>query len=1488
VNSSVRLAVSVFEALSGGAVRRCMRRVQRYSSELGDLSDEEIVAACREMVEGPKLGLEEASSLLPRFLRVDIDKRDAKALALAAEAFSRFPPKGFEVGTRLFEQQLLAATHALRGTLVQMDTGEGKTFALWAAALVLLRSHPKVYILSANRYLAARDAVNSYPIWKALGISVGQAVREGEEGSDPWRARVVYTTLDELLTRSLREDLGTTERTLKWSALLIDEADAILLEKSPESIHIIRTTDDPTKDWSKPLQIAAALSEDDVKRGTGLDLSATLTAQGEAHVAVLAGDSELRPVEHLVLLREVEFAYAAIRMAREGHDYEIRNRAIVTIDSTTGWHTPHRRPSWVGPLEAFRGLPPQPHHVIRHFGDGITLLRRFSHIAGASGTIIEEALEYVMLLGLLPAVIPPRRPRREGRLPEVVTLTQELAHRRVEEEVAEHGPRRPILIAAGSTIEAQEVAERLLASPRLRDVHVRPVTDETIAAERVFEDAGRPGVTIVSTRLAGRGVDIRLSSAAREAGGAMLLALGHSHEARVDRQLLGRVGREGEPYSARFINHPEDSLMREIAPDRLKAILSNWAPDGTLDAGTFNRVLTGAQRSVRRQRLQRFAYGVSEGQIQGKASSMLHEWRQALGMEEEGRLSNGFLSFLADRFLAARYPALSFDGSTSLVTMTAIAEDLVEVTQGTVGKARELAGKCIGSSLSDARLQFARYLEDALRGADAANEELRGEHFERQMAAERTAAEARALEFLRALSGSRERGIAAALRLALATSAEASVPVSIRIAELTVKGIGRDLSGDGAEADLLARVESGTLVRAASRTTAYDPNWSSWMRRSSWSIASETIDQASQQLEAGLRRARFRVGQTAGTKFASVYQAEVEDLRREVEASLVGDVCSNIMKGAEPEALDDLFAALEHRIEVDEPRIQLALPALPPPGPDSLTVPTIPVSSTAEGLIVEYAEAVRERYGKIPDEDALTEALKFVMNASELATMVDVDRVAQAYAAWKRSDKRKAEIAPWRWRAADRYVRGYFAFLHDRGLAAPLPSGLPQRSRSILRRAWKRAASPGSALAFSGLALAALFGLVLAMAPPVSEGFAAGPGVAFVDRLLTGGTFCAGLALGPLLLALLLGLWARLLFGLSLAKDAGVAPIERHTSILVLAVGSFLLARPWSQGLSFGLASSLVGAAAVVVAGVIARNGLYRFEQMTHYHLLELLAAGLAAFSALPFLVQVGETDGVLLLAGASALALVASRPWRRARIQVLALGPDDVTSEPDSLTVTRSVIGRLSVVPHVFALAFAWFLSCGVNDLSVGQRSLLAAVVYMGMLAFWARLLARSVTDPDDWRERMRGLEQGYEPVGEAETLTSALAAARRTIFLRELAIVAPVVALAGALGLAASPELAARLPLGVATVCVSVLIVDFGIAFLYGLRSPLPGTSEPLAGGLVDEPDSAAAKVRGLVAHYTRRLGGALLLFLVVRELLELASLGEFVTHLFQSLTG
>ena len=185
---------------------------------------------------------------------------DAHAVAVACEAFARFPPQGVPAGSALHAGQLLAAVR-LRARLAGPDGHRrGKTFALSTAAFALLRTHPRVYIVTANEYLAARDAVRLETFWNGVGVRVGHGNSDAtmSELNDAWDSRVVYTTLSDLEYRSLTEDLGEAgvERALAWSAVLLDEADAILLEQSSQLHYTPRRTAPSTKDWSNAVALA--------------------------------------------------------------------------------------------------------------------------------------------------------------------------------------------------------------------------------------------------------------------------------------------------------------------------------------------------------------------------------------------------------------------------------------------------------------------------------------------------------------------------------------------------------------------------------------------------------------------------------------------------------------------------------------------------------------------------------------------------------------------------------------------------------------------------------------------------------------------------------------------------------------------------------------------------------------------------------------------------------------------------------------------------------------------------------------------------------------------------------------------------------------------------------------------------------------------------------------------------------------------------------
>lgn len=1449
------------------------------------LSDEEIAAGCREFALSPVAEIEVESELHRGTLGFDLSDADFDALALAAEAFSRFPPAGIPRGARLYDEQLLAAIHLLRGALVQMDTGEGKTFALSTAALALLRSHSRVYIVTANHYLAARDALATRPFWEALGLSVGLTADHSRDNASQWEANVVYTTLEALVFDSMAEDLDGAGP-LCWDAVLIDEADAILLEQCVGQYTITRSTDDPGKDWSAALRIAAALDEEDVQVEEGLSPVVRLTAAGETKVIGADGS---RPSDRLLLLRDVELAYAGLHVAQRGHDYEVRAEGIVTIDSASGWQKPLVRPDWLPPLEQHLGLPRKPRRVLRHAVEGIVVLRRFRRLAGASGTIAGEALQYAMLLGLPPAVVPPRTPRREGRLPDVLVRSRERAHRWVVEEVMAQGQRRPILIATDSTEEAQQLGASIeAAAAGEQGIDVRVVTDETIASQRVFEDAGRPGAVIVSTRVSGRGVDIRLSSEARANGGAMLIALGHSPEARLDRQLLGRVGRQGDPYTARFVNHAEDGLVRLVAQKRIEAIFSRLAGDGVLETKTFRRVLGQTQRSMGRHRLYTFIAGIAQGAPRGDAHELLRTWRRALGPYADGGLSSSFLSFLADRHIEAEFPALSFASRPTLEMLETAAAGICELTGDSQQVAQGLVVEATGKPAAEGRAVLSGYLAKALGEAADANGRARRALGERSARAERAALDTRLLalsEALGALEPEAADGALSGVVAAAVAAADSTSEVAVSAA-----GIGR-VRDEMCERLLEGGSGNGPdgLGVADSDRGDYDPAWRRQARRSSWSIASETIDLASRQIAGGLGRISFQVRQTASTHVTSTYRVRVEDLGREVNRNLAAELCVNLLAGADPAEVTELFSDVEHAVPVTTPGIAAGIPSLPPPKRDGAPREEVAVSKRTGELIAEYVGALELRPVRGLDKETLVRALKAAIAGSELVALDDPDRVAAAYSEWKGSDVRRNEVPPWRWRRLDAQVRGFLRFLNAQGLAAPLPTGLRARSRSRVRRIGRALSSPGWTLALAGLGISVVLAGLLALASPVGAGFGGGVAPRLLDSLLSGGALGAGSALGPVLLALVGAMWSRFLMGMSTSSQAGVLAAERGAASLLLASGGLLVLQPWTGGSVWSVLGLLIAWIGLTGVGFLIRNSVYRFEHLTHRQLVTLLAAAFAAFAAVPMLIEEGGSSRVAPIVLASAVALIAGLPLRRSRVDALALHVDpDGGERLESLRVELIARARVSVLPHAFALASAWVLSCVALEAGAATRALVAGLVYSAVLVVWARSLARSATDLDDWQRRMRRNEQAYRQDGaEGATLAEALVGARRRIFLAELAVALPLVALATVLTLSAPAQLLAQIPLGVAAVCATVIAVDLGLAFVRSLGAPF--FSAALAAETAgEEPAAVGEKAQALVRYYARRLTIVVAILAVLSWIADTISLGELAVRAYEWLSG
>ena len=479
-----------------------------------------------------------------------------EGLAIGIAAFARCSAD--LENTELFPTQIKAAMALTSPCIIQMDTGEGKTYALLPAAFAYVCLYGRVYIVCANDYLARRDANRTKPYWDYVGVNVQCAEGEINHTSTEWSGEVIYTTLRTLLFKALKDDLRgcPLDRRIRYHAIILDEVDAALLD-NPSSHSVSQKIRAEAYDWNRSIEFARTLDSACDVVVDGIDLTATLTIEGEDKLREYLFDNRI-PLSALYQMRvAVEYAYIALHVV-ENRDYVIRDHRIYSVNRLTGEQERHITPNWITPLAILKKLPPPNHRITIHSMSPSVFIQQFEIVSGMSGTAKESATEYLMFYQLPTIIIKPRRKRWKGELPDVVCHTQNSAISFLCDEIidaVQNG--RPVLAGTQSISEAERLY-RALSLRLLRQnldvscVHLITGQDDAQVAS-IYEHAGEPGSVIVATQVAGRGVDIRLNEEARQNGGLALFGLERSLSRRHDGQFLGRAGRQGDPYTAQFV-----------------------------------------------------------------------------------------------------------------------------------------------------------------------------------------------------------------------------------------------------------------------------------------------------------------------------------------------------------------------------------------------------------------------------------------------------------------------------------------------------------------------------------------------------------------------------------------------------------------------------------------------------------------------------------------------------------------------------------------------------------------------------------------------------------------------------------------------------------------------------------------------------------------------------------------------------------------------
>jgi len=545
------------------------------------------------------------------------------------------------LGERPYDVQMLAGISLHQGKLVEMQTGEGKTLAAVApVALNALAGHG-VHVLTYNDYLARRDAEWMGPIYERLGLTVG-CIQEGlstAERHRAYRCDITYLTVKEAGFDLLRDGLcldpaGQVHRPFHLG--LVDEADSILIDEARIPLVIAGTLEEIGVDLGRLAAIARQLV-----RGTDYDTdeyayNIFLTDRGLHRAEKLLGSGNLFEGDNIRLQAELRNALHAEALLKRDVDYIVRNGRIELVDELTGRVAENRQwPDGLqAALEAKEGLRWQPEGKI--FGS-ITVqhfLRRYPRLCGMTGTAKSSARELADIYDLEVVEIPPNRPCIRVDHADVIHATRESKRRALLEEIAAtHATGRPILVG---TVSVEE-SESLAADLREAGIDCRVLNAKNDAEEAgIVAEAGALGAVTISTNMAGRGTDIRLGGRLGEEvaalGGLYVLGTNRHESRRIDDQLRGRAGRQGDPGSSRFIISLEDSLLQRCGIERLvpSKVLRRLREGGggTVDHPAVRREVARVQRIVEGQHGDLRKRLLSYWQILEHQRGELQTWRQ--------------------------------------------------------------------------------------------------------------------------------------------------------------------------------------------------------------------------------------------------------------------------------------------------------------------------------------------------------------------------------------------------------------------------------------------------------------------------------------------------------------------------------------------------------------------------------------------------------------------------------------------------------------------------------------------------------------------------------------------------------------------------------------------------------------------------------------------------------------------------------------------
>ena len=535
---------------------------------------------------------------------------------LLIEAFATVREAAFrKLGLKAFKVQIMGAISLHNGDIAEMKTGEGKTLTSIFPVYLNALEGKGVHVVTVNDYLAERDKTDNGKVLEFLGISVGLNKRElsKEEKRAQHACDVTYTTNAELGFDYLRDNMVTRmeDKVLRpLNYALVDEVDSILIDESRTPLIISGCKKNTAALYVQADKFVKSLKNE---RDYEVDIESktvALTAEGIERAEKNFKISNLYDPENTALVHHINQALKAnytmtrdveYMIATEDGSHDIRNASIMIIDQFTGRVMPGRAYSdgLHQAIEAKEGVPIKEETVTLATITYQNFFRLFNKLAGMTGTAKTEEEEFRTIYNMRVIEIPTNRPVIRDDKADLVFATQKAKYKAICDEVEKrHSYGQPILLGTVS-VETSELLSKMLNK---RGIRHNVLNAKNHAKEAlIIEKAGVMGAVTIATNMAGRGTDIKLGEGVPEIGGLMVIGSERHESRRIDNQLRGRSGRQGDPGCSLFFVSFEDELMQRFASERIQQFTSNILEDEVIENKMVTKAIEGAQKRVEGQ-----------------------------------------------------------------------------------------------------------------------------------------------------------------------------------------------------------------------------------------------------------------------------------------------------------------------------------------------------------------------------------------------------------------------------------------------------------------------------------------------------------------------------------------------------------------------------------------------------------------------------------------------------------------------------------------------------------------------------------------------------------------------------------------------------------------------------------------------------------------------------------------------------------------------